>query len=32
MSLSLASTNTVVESDVDECGPQPVAKLEVRIL
>ncbi|CAH1365030.1 hypothetical protein MTP99_001342 [Tenebrio molitor] len=28
MSLSLASTNTVVESDVDECGPQPVAKLE----
>ncbi|RZC32862.1 DNA repair protein RAD51 -like 1 [Asbolus verrucosus] len=28
MSLSLASTTTVVENDVDECGPQPVSKLE----
>ena len=29
MSLSLASTNTIVENDVDDCGPQPLSKLEV---
>lgn len=29
MSVSAASTTTVQEDEVDDCGPQPLARLEV---